>query len=36
MIERSLAAELEGEARIRFEPDGLVCSVDARLPQQPG
>lgn len=31
LIERGLAAELEGEVRLRFEPDGLVCEADAPL-----
>jgi PAS domain S-box-containing protein len=31
MIERALAAELGGEARIDFAPGGLVCTVGARL-----
>ena len=33
MIERALAAELGGTARIDFEPSGVVCTVDARLPE---
>jgi two-component sensor histidine kinase len=31
LIERGLAAELEGEVRLRFEPAGLVCDIDAPL-----
>ena len=31
LIERSLARELNGEARIEFRPDGVVCSVSAPL-----
>lgn len=31
LIERGLAAELSGEAAIRFEPDGVVCHIRARL-----
>ncbi|HEX8193447.1 MAG TPA: PAS domain-containing protein, partial [Allosphingosinicella sp.] len=31
MIERALAAELGGTARIDFAPDGVVCTVGARL-----
>ncbi|GEO18761.1 sensor histidine kinase [Microvirga aerophila] len=31
LIERSLAHDLDGEARIEFEPAGVVCSVDAPL-----
>jgi PAS domain S-box-containing protein len=33
MIERGLAAELAGSVRIDFAPDGLVCTVDAPLPE---
>jgi hypothetical protein len=33
MIERGLAAELAGTATIEFLPDGLVCTVDAPLPE---
>jgi PAS domain S-box-containing protein len=33
MIERGLAAELGGTARIDFRPEGLVCTVDAPLPE---
>jgi two-component sensor histidine kinase len=29
LIERSLAHELAGEVRLEFEPDGVVCTVDA-------
>jgi two-component sensor histidine kinase len=32
MIERGLAAELGGAVRIDFAPEGLVCTVDAPLP----
>ena len=31
LIERGLAAELEGEVRLSFDPDGLICRVDAPL-----
>jgi two-component sensor histidine kinase len=31
LIERSLAQELHGEARILFEPTGVVCTVNAPL-----
>ncbi len=31
LIERGLAAELSGEASIRFEPDGVVCHIRALL-----
>ena len=33
LIERSLAAEFEGEVSIDFRPDGVVCTVDAPLPR---
>ncbi|MXQ13891.1 PAS domain S-box protein [Microvirga makkahensis] len=32
LIERSLAHDLNGEVRIEYAPEGLVCSVDAPLP----
>jgi PAS domain S-box-containing protein len=32
MIERGLTAELGGEVRIDFAPDGLICTIDAPLP----
>ena len=31
MIERALASDLAGSARIVFEPEGLVCGIDAPL-----
>jgi len=31
LIERGLAAELSGEARIDFQPDGVVCRIEAAL-----
>lgn len=31
LIERGLAAELSGEARLVFDPTGLICVVDAPL-----
>lgn len=31
MIERGLAAELQGEARIDWRPDGIVCTIDSPL-----
>ena len=34
LIERGLALELGGEARIVFEPAGVVCTVDAPLSVQ--
>lgn len=33
MIERALAAELRGTVRLDFKPSGLVCEIDAPLPQ---
>jgi PAS domain S-box-containing protein len=33
MIERGLAAELGGSVKIEFAPEGLVCVVDAPLPE---
>ena len=31
LIERGLAADLGGEARLPFEPDGLRCTISATL-----
>ncbi|WP_240320702.1 sensor histidine kinase [Sphingomonas crusticola] len=31
LIERGLSAEMGGEVHMRFEPDGLVCEIDAPL-----
>ena len=31
MIERGLAAELQGEVRIDWQPEGVVCTIDAPL-----
>ncbi len=33
MIERGLAAELGGAVRIDFRPEGVVCTVDAPMPE---
>jgi two-component sensor histidine kinase len=33
LVERGLAAELGGKVRLDFRPEGLVCTVDAPLPQ---
>ncbi|CAA9492156.1 MAG: hypothetical protein AVDCRST_MAG09-170 [uncultured Sphingomonas sp.] len=33
MIERGLAAELGGTVHIDFQPDGIVCTVDAPFPE---
>lgn len=35
MIERGLAAELRGEVRIDFQPDGVVCVIDALIAPEP-
>jgi two-component sensor histidine kinase len=32
LIERGLAGELGGEVHLRFEPDGVVCMLDAPIP----
>jgi PAS domain S-box-containing protein len=34
LIERSLAQDLDGEAKIDFKPDGIVCTVNAPLPSE--
>jgi two-component sensor histidine kinase len=31
MIERGLAAELQGEVRIEWRPEGVVCTIDAPI-----
>jgi PAS domain S-box-containing protein len=31
LIERGLSAEMGGDVRMMFEPDGLVCTIDAPL-----
>lgn len=36
LIERGLAGELNGEARIMFEPHGVVCTISAPLPTMVG
>jgi len=33
LVERTLAADLDGEVRLDFRPEGLVCSIDAPLPR---
>lgn len=33
MLERGLSAELEGEVRIHFANEGILCTVDAPLPE---
>jgi PAS domain S-box-containing protein len=32
LVERGLAAELEGAVRLAYEPTGLVCTIEAALP----
>ncbi|MBV8682900.1 MAG: sensor histidine kinase [Caulobacteraceae bacterium] len=34
LIERALAAQLGGRARLAFEPEGIVCEIDAPIPVQ--
>jgi two-component sensor histidine kinase len=33
MIERALAADVAGGATLEFQPEGLVCRIDATLDQ---
>ena len=33
MIERGLSAELRGAVTLSFEPEGLICTIDASLPK---
>ena len=35
LIERSLAIDLGGEVRLAFNPEGVVCTVEALLPDEP-
>jgi two-component sensor histidine kinase len=35
LIERGLAAELGGTVEIAYEKDGVVCTIDALLPDVP-
>lgn len=32
LLERGLAAELRGQVRLGFPPEGLVCEIDAPAP----
>ena len=34
MIERALAQDLKGEVTMEFTPEGLVCTIDAPLPER--
>jgi PAS domain S-box-containing protein len=36
LLERGLAADLGGKVRIRFEPEGVVCTMEAPLPSEGG
>jgi two-component sensor histidine kinase len=31
MIEQGLASELQGDVRIEFHPDGVLCTIDAPI-----
>lgn len=35
MVERGLAAELQGTVKLAFEPEGVVCTLDAPLVDRP-
>ena len=35
LIERSLAVDLGGDVRLSFNPDGVVCTVEALRPDEP-
>jgi two-component sensor histidine kinase len=35
LIERSLAQDLNGKVAIEFEPNGLICTIDASLDPRP-
>ena len=32
LIERSLASDLGGNARLEFQPSGLICTIEALIP----
>jgi two-component sensor histidine kinase len=32
LIERGMAAELDGEVRVDYEPAGVICAIDSPLP----
>ncbi|MBW3617635.1 MAG: hypothetical protein KY446_07755 [Proteobacteria bacterium] len=34
LVERGLANELRGEVRLCFEPEGVICTIDAPLPAE--
>ena len=36
LIERGLSAELNGNVRLAFEPDGLVCRIEANIGEEDG
>jgi len=35
LIQQGLKGELRGSATMRYEPDGLVCAMEARIPTNP-
>ena len=35
LSDKALAAELQGEVRMAFLPQGLVCEIDAPIPEKP-
>jgi two-component sensor histidine kinase len=35
LIQRGLASELQGRVALDYQPAGLMCSVDAHLPDEP-
>jgi two-component sensor histidine kinase len=34
MIEQALAQDLKGDVHMDFRPEGLVCTIDAPLPER--
>ena len=34
LIQRGLKGELKGQATLRFEPDGLICAMEAKVPEK--
>lgn len=36
LIERGLAADLQGSVVLAYPPEGAVCTIEARLPSEPG
>ncbi len=35
LLEQGLARELGGSVRLQFEPSGVVCTIEAPLPETP-